>query len=76
MEVNLSGIERYAKENETLVVPGVVLASGELKKSVRVAAWKFSTNARKKIEAAKGKCLAIQDLLKENPKGSGVRIIC
>ncbi len=75
VEVNLSKIERFAEKNETIIVPGVVLGAGKLTKPVRIAAWRFSDSARKKIELAKGKCLSIEDLLKENPKGSKVKIL-
>jgi large subunit ribosomal protein L18e len=76
IEVNLSDIERNTKDGDTIIVPGIVLASGELKKSINIAAWRFSASARRKIEKAKGKCLTIEELIKKNPKGTGVRIIC
>jgi len=75
IEVNISRISRYAKENEVIVVPGVVLGAGDLEKPLKIAAWRFSKKAREKIEKAGGKCLSIEELMKENPKGSGVRII-
>ncbi len=74
-EVNLYKIQKYAKEKETIVVPGVVLGDGEINKPVTVAAWRFSGKAREKIEKAKGKCLTIQELIEKNPKGSGVKIM-
>ena len=76
VEVNLSKIERYVKEGETIVVPGVVLGSGDLTKKIKVAAWRFSSSARKKIEKIGGECLSIEELVEKNPKGSRVRIIC
>ncbi len=74
-EVNLLRIEKYAKPKESIVVPGVVLGAGEIKKAVTVAALRFSGAARKKIEKAGGKCLTIEEMAKENPKGKGLRII-
>jgi large subunit ribosomal protein L18e len=74
-EVNLTKIQKYAKENETIVVPGKVLGTGNVDKAVTVAALSFSETARKKIEEAGGKCLTIKELLESNPKGSNVRII-
>jgi len=59
-EVNLSRIEKFAKQNDTIIVPGIVLGEGEIRKHVTVAALKFSSEARKKIEKAGGKCLAIE----------------
>ncbi len=75
VEVNLSDIERNVQKGETVVVPGIVLAAGELTKNVNVAAWRFSGNAGDKIKKAKGKVLTIDELVKENPKGTGVKIL-
>ncbi len=61
--VNLSKINRFAKDGETIVVPGKVLAAGELDRGVTVAAWQYSGNAKEKIEKANGKALLITDLL-------------
>jgi len=73
--VNLSRINRYTREKETVIVPGKVLGAGRLEHPVVVAAFAFSEQARSKITQAKGKCLSIMDLLKNNPAGSDVRIM-
>jgi len=75
VEVNLSDIDRHAGKETIVVVPGVVLASGELTKPVTIAAWKFSGSAEGKIKKAKGKIMKIDELMKEKPKGEGVKII-
>ncbi len=79
-EVNVGKIDGLARrgviqEDETVLVPGKVLGGGLITVPVRVAAWRFSESARKKIEAAGGECMTIEELLEENPKGSNVRII-
>ncbi len=74
-EVNLSRLQRYAAEGEVLVVPGKLLGTGELSKVLTVAAFRASTAARKKVEAIGGKVLDIRDLVRDHPKGSGVRIM-
>ncbi|WP_457550620.1 50S ribosomal protein L18e [Archaeoglobus sp.] len=74
-EVNVSKIERYAKEGETILVPGKVLGGGRIAKAVTVAALSFSDSARRKIESAGGKCITIPQLIEMNPRGSGVRIM-
>jgi len=74
-EVNLSKINRYASNGETIVVPGKVLGSGMLEISVRIAALNFSHSAETKIREAKGQCLTIEELLMDNPKGSRVRVL-
>lgn len=74
-KANLYRIEKHAKKKETLVVPGLVLGFGEIKKPVTVAALKFSEVARKKIEKAGGTCLSIEELAEKVPNGRKVRII-
>jgi len=73
--VNVSKINRYTKEGEVVVVPGKVLGAGEIKHPVTVAAIAFSESAALKIKSAGGRVIHILDLVKENPRGSGVRII-
>jgi len=75
IKVNLSDIERNTEKNDTVIVPGIVLAAGELTKPINIAAWKFSAKAEEKIKNSKGKCLTIDELIKKNPKGKGVKII-
>jgi large subunit ribosomal protein L18e len=74
-EVNLSKIDRYANEDETILVPGKVLGSGALTLPVKVAALSFSETAVNKITSANGTCMTIEDLVRDNPKGSRVRIL-
>ncbi len=72
--VNIDRINRYCKDNETIIVPGKVLALGELDKKLTVAAFSFSEQALDKINK-KGKAISIQELMNKNPKGERVRII-
>jgi large subunit ribosomal protein L18e len=74
-EVNLSKINRYAGNGETILVPGKVLGSGALEMSVRIAALNFSEAAANKIQAANGQCLTIEELVKDNPKASHIRVL-
>ena len=73
--VNLSRINRFTKEDEIVIVPGKVLATGELDHKVTVSAFMFSDEAAEKIKKAKADVLTISELLKKNPKGKKVRII-
>lgn len=74
-EVNLGKISRYAAAGETILVPGKVLGGGLLETSVKVAALNFSESASAKIRGANGQCMSIEELIKDNPKGSQVRIL-
>lgn len=71
ISVNLYRIDKHSENGETIIVPGKVLATGDLTKQVKVAAWTFSEQASSKIKDA----VSIHELLKENPKGKNVRII-
>ncbi|MEF8800258.1 MAG: 50S ribosomal protein L18e [Halolamina sp.] len=73
-EVNLGRIERYAQEDETVIVPGKVLGSGVLQKEITVAAVNFSGTARTKIDQV-GDAVQLEQILETNPEGSNVRVI-
>jgi len=73
-EVNLSDIDRVAEDGETVVVPGKVLGAGYLTKEVNVAAFKASNSAKEAINE-NGDFMFIQDLVEENPEGSGIRVV-
>ncbi len=74
-EVNLSRINRNTSDGETIVVPGKVLGSGTLDHSLTVAAFSFSSEAKKQILAADGETLSIEKLLDKNPEGNNVKIM-
>jgi large subunit ribosomal protein L18e len=72
--VNVGHLERLARPEETLIVPGKLLAEGPLSKKLTVAAFSFSAEARSKIQAAGGSALSLPELLKSHPDGTGVRL--
>jgi large subunit ribosomal protein L18e len=74
-EVNISRLERYANDGDTIVVPGKVLGAGSLSKKLTVAAYRFSDSAKEMIENAGGRNITIKELVEENPSGTGVRIM-
>ncbi len=73
--VNVGQLERIARADETIVVPGKLLADGPLSKPLTVAALSYSTGARAKVHAAGGTALSIPELLKTRPDGAGVRVL-
>ncbi|MCX8202209.1 MAG: 50S ribosomal protein L18e [Candidatus Micrarchaeota archaeon] len=66
--VNLSKISQYSKPNAVVVIPGKVLASGELKHKVDVVALSFSEVAAKKIQANGGQIHDFDWLVKRGAK--------
>jgi large subunit ribosomal protein L18e len=74
-ETNLSKLDRYAKDGETIIVPGKVLAAGSISKKITVAAYNFSEAAQAAIVASGGKTMTLAELMAANPKGSNARIM-
>ncbi len=72
--VNIYKLSKNTKDGDFIVVPGKVLGTGDLEHSVNVAAFGFSDDALKKINA-KGKALTIVELMKKNPEGKNLKII-
>ena len=71
---NLYRINKKTKQNDVVVIPGKVLGMGELDHQVTIACLDCSKSARQKIETSGSKLLSIEELLEQNPKGSGVKI--
>ncbi|NIS28999.1 MAG: 50S ribosomal protein L18e [Actinobacteria bacterium] len=74
-EVNLGRIDRYARDDETVVVPGKVLGSGVVRAGYTVAAVDFSSSAAEKIRQADGEAIPLEQAIERNPDGSGVRVV-
>ncbi len=74
-EVNVSKLNRYAEENDVVVIPGKLLGSGDLAKQLTVAAYRFSGQAKDKVKNAGGQNMSIDELIAKNPKGSKIRIM-
>ena len=75
-QVNLSKISRHAEPGDMIIIPGKVLSGGEIKTQLTIAAFQFSQTAREKIEKAGSKTMAIDELMKANPKGTKIKVIC
>lgn len=73
--VNLSKINSYTKENETIVVPGKVLGSGILDHKLTISAYQFSDGAKEKIAKVGAKIIPLNELVQETPKGKRIRIL-
>jgi large subunit ribosomal protein L18e len=74
-EINVSKLDRMSDKGGSVVVPGKVLGTGDIKHAVTVGAFSFSEEAKGKIEKAGGKAVSIQELVKKNPSGSGIKIV-
>jgi large subunit ribosomal protein L18e len=75
VDLNLSQIDKLTKEGDTIVVPGKVLSQGEIKKRVKIVAYKFSERAKEKLLKEKIQMSSILDEIKSNPEAKGVRVL-
>ncbi len=73
--VNVAELMRNTDEGMKVVIPGKVLGAGTASHGLTVAALRFSSQAKRKLEKSDCKCLSILDLLKENPSGTGIRLL-
>ena len=72
--LNLSKINRYTKENDIIVVPGKILGSGELSHSLTIGALGCSFSALNKIKSVNAEYISIEEMIKKNPSGKGIKI--
>ena len=73
--VNIGKIDIFSEKNDTVLIPGKVLSSGSLTHSVVIAAFSYSTKAKKKILKAGGQYLFIEELMKQNPTGANIKLL-
>ncbi|MBX8645803.1 MAG: 50S ribosomal protein L18e [Thermoplasmata archaeon] len=73
--INLSRLDRYTKEGDVIVVPGKILGMGRMSKKITVSAYMLSSSAVAKLEKAGCKLYDLQSLARDNPKGSGIKLM-
>jgi len=74
VKANLYRINKKTSKNDVIVIPGKVLGMGELDHTLTIACLEYSKSAKKKIESSGSKLITIEELLEQNPKGSGVKV--
>ncbi len=75
VEVNISKIAKYTKDGSKVIVPGKVLGSGNIDHKIELASFGISLEAAKKIKAAGGVILTIDEMIEKYPSGKGVIIL-
>lgn len=73
--VNVGQIDKFAKDNDVIVVPGKVLGTGNLTHKITLCSFSISNAGAQKVLHSGGKVLGLSDLIKSNPTGKGVKII-
>lgn len=74
-QVNVSKLDKYVNEGETVVVAGKLLGSGEITKPLTVVAYNASASAVEKISAAGGKVMTLEEGFTAFPKAEKFRIL-
>jgi large subunit ribosomal protein L18e len=75
VNLNLSDINKEAKQGEIIVVPGKVLSQGEADKKIKVVALNFSEKAKEKLNKFKIDFTSILGEIKKNPEAKGIKIL-
>lgn len=73
--INLGKIDSLASDGDVLVVPGSILGAGSISKKLTISSLHISQKALEKIRAAGCTYKTIDELSKENPKGSNIKIM-
>jgi len=73
--VNIIRLDKHTKDNDVVVVPGKLLGVGTMTKKITVAPLLISEKAEQKLKDAGCKVISFKDLIKNNPKGTNVKII-
>lgn len=69
--VDLNKLDRYAKAEENVVVPGKILGTGSLEKALHISAIDLSEASEKKLKSAGCNVLGLNEMLKKE----NVRVI-
>ncbi|WP_101477283.1 50S ribosomal protein L18e [Candidatus Nitrosotalea bavarica] len=73
--LNLGQIDKFASDNDVIIVPGKVLGTGNLSHKISLCSFSISATGAKKIIESGGKILDISQIIKNHPTGKGVKII-
>jgi large subunit ribosomal protein L18e len=74
VEANLKRINNKTKKGDVIVIPGKVLGIGGLDHKLTIACLDSSKSARQKILDSGSILLSIEELLKQNPEGSNIKL--
>ena len=74
-DINLNRIEQLTKENDTVVFPGKVLATGNISHKINLCSFSISSSAASKIKESGGKVISYSKLIEDNPTGKGVVLL-
>ena len=73
VSISVGKLSQLTKEGDIVLVPGKVLSDGEIGHKITIAAHAFSEKAIKKLKGSK--VMGIDEMLKTNKEGKGVKLI-
>ena len=74
-EINLSRLNRFTKDGDVVIVPGVVLGDGAIEHKITIAAFRFSKAAKERILKAGGEIYTIEEFVEKNADAKGVKLL-
>lgn len=73
--VNVGKLAKVTNDNDVVVVPGKILATGNISHKITLCSFSISATAAKKITQAGGKIINYSEMISKFPTGKGVKII-
>jgi large subunit ribosomal protein L18e len=73
--VNLTKLNDVTKENDVIIVPGKILATGNLGHKITLCSFSISNSAAQKVIESGGKIINFSELIEQFPTGKGVNVI-
>ena len=67
--VNVDKIERLAKDNDVIIVPGRVIGNTKVNKKMKIYAYAFSKTAQKNLDDSGSSTMTLEDFLKNKEMG-------
>jgi len=74
-KINLFQIDKHSEAGDTILIPGKVLAHGELTKKIKIVALSISESANEKLKESKSEFTTIFEEINKNKKFEGVKIL-
>src|SRR3989344_8198026 len=73
--LNFSDLQRHTKSGETVLLLGKLLATGILKNKLTIAVWNSRSEAHEAVKISGSSIISISELIKKNPKGTGIKVL-
>jgi large subunit ribosomal protein L18e len=75
IEINLDKLDKLTKENEKVLIPGKILAMGNISKKIKIIALNFSEKAKEKLIKSGCEVSDIYNEIKFNPDAKGFKVL-